>query len=301
VHEQPRAPLAEAFRQLRTNLEYVDLDQAHKLTMVTSALPHEGKTTTACNLAIALAQSGKKVILIEADLRRPKAASYLGMENAVGLTTVLTGQVALELAIQPWRGGLMDFLGSGALPPNPSELLASSKTAAVLTSLSARYDAVILDAAPTLPVADAAVLAAHCHAVLLVARHGWVRAEQIVAAAETIRRVGAPVLGVVLSMVPRSKHGSYSYQHAYGYGFTQTNRGSRGASAAVVAPTVSSDLTSDSAALLTSTAFPTSWSSSGSTPNFGSAAGSSWASVPAVPTPRSGGLGAPPPPITPAR
>lgn len=224
VHDQPRAPLAEAFRQLRTNLEYVDLDNTHRLTMVTSALPNEGKTSTACNLAIALAHSGKRVILVEGDLRRPNAATYLGMDNTVGLTTVLTGQVSLELAVQPWRGGLLDFLGAGALPPNPSELLASSRMATLLASLNDRYDAVILDAAPTLPVADAAVLAAHCHGVLFLARHGHVRADQVKAAVETIRRVGTPILGIVLSMAPASRGGGYSYQYGYGYVYTATGR-----------------------------------------------------------------------------
>jgi capsular exopolysaccharide synthesis family protein len=225
VHDQPRAPLAEAFRQLRTNLEYVDLDHTNKLLVITSALPHEGKTTTACNLAIAMAQAGNKVALVEADLRRPKAAEYLGMENAVGLTTVLTGQVNLDVALQPWGGGLLDFLGSGALPPTPSERLASAQMATVLAELNRRYDVVIFDAAPTLPVADAAVLAAHCHGVLYVARHGWVRAEQVKAAAETIRRVSAPIFGVVLSMAPRAKRGGgYSYQYGYGYTYQSTGR-----------------------------------------------------------------------------
>jgi capsular exopolysaccharide synthesis family protein len=225
VHDEPRAPLAEAFRQLRTNLEYVDLDHTNKLLVITSALPHEGKTTTACNLAIAMAQAGSRVALVEADLRRPKAAEYLGMENAVGLTTVLTGQVNLDVALQPWGGGLLDFLGSGALPPNPSELLASAQMLTVLAELNRRYDVVIFDAAPTLPVADAAVLAAHCHGVLFVARHGWVRAEQVKAAAETIRRVSAPIFGVVLSMAPRAKRGGgYSYQYGYGYTYQSTGR-----------------------------------------------------------------------------
>lgn len=216
VHDQPRAPLAEAIRQLRTNLDYVDLDNAKKIIVITSALPGEGKTTTTCNLAIALAQAGSRVVLVEADLRRPRAAEYLGLENAVGLTTVLTGQVPLEFALQPWGGGMIDFLGSGALPPNPSELLASAQMASVLAELSQRYDVVLLDAAPTLPVADAAALATHCHGVLFIARHGKVRADQAAAAAETLHRVAAPIFGVVLTMAPRPKRrAGYSAQYGY--------------------------------------------------------------------------------------
>jgi capsular exopolysaccharide synthesis family protein len=218
VHDNPRAPLAEAFRQLRTNLEYVDLDRSHKLIMITSALPAEGKTTTACNLAIAIAQTGSRVALVEADLRRPRCAEYLGMENSVGLTSVLTGQMELEAVLQPWRGGLLDFLGSGPLPPNPSELLASDRMGTVLDKLGTTYDVVIFDAPPMLPVADAAVLAARCHGVLFVARHGWIRTDQVKAAGEMIHRVGAQMFGAVLSMAPQSKSaGGYGYQYSYTY------------------------------------------------------------------------------------
>jgi capsular exopolysaccharide synthesis family protein len=216
VHDNPQAPLAEAFRQLRTNLQYVDLDNAQKLIVITSSLAEEGKTTTTCNLAIALAQGGRRVLLVEADLRRPRAGAYLGLENAVGLTSVLTGHVSLDAALQPWGDGVLDFLGSGPLPPNPSELLASSQMSIVLGELADRYDVVLFDAPPTLPVADAAVLAAQCHGVLFVARHGKVTAEQTRAAAETLHRVSATVLGAVLTMTPRSKRRSgYSYQYGY--------------------------------------------------------------------------------------
>lgn len=216
VHDDPQAPLAEAFRQLRTNLQYVDLDNAQKLIVVTSSLAEEGKTTTTCNLAIALAQGGKRVLLVEADLRRPRAGEYLGLENAAGLTSVLTRQIDLDSAIQPWGDGILDFLGSGPLPPNPSELLASSQMSALLGELADRYDVVLFDAAPTLPVADAAVLAAQCHGVLFVARHGKVTADQATAAAETLHRVSATVVGAVLTMAPRSKRrGGYAYQYGY--------------------------------------------------------------------------------------
>ncbi|MGQ0845811.1 MAG: polysaccharide biosynthesis tyrosine autokinase [Sporichthyaceae bacterium] len=220
VHDYPRAPLAEAFRQLRTNLQYVDLDQSRKLVVVTSSLPNEGKTSTTCNLAIAMAQVGRKVLLVEADLRRPKAGEYLGMENAVGLTDVLTGEIDLFDAIQPWgEEATMDFLGSGPLPPNPSEILASPQMQEVLVRLATHYDVVLFDAPPTLPVADAAVLATNCHAVLFIARHGEVRIEQMHAAVEHLNRVEAQVSGVVLTMAPRSKQkGGYGYGYGYGYG-----------------------------------------------------------------------------------
>jgi capsular exopolysaccharide synthesis family protein len=215
MYDQPLSPLAESFRQLRTNFQYVDLDHAAKLVVITSSLPGEGKTTTTCNLAIALAQGGARVAIVEADLRRPKAAQYLGLENAVGLTNVLTGQLELGAALQPWADGLFDFLGSGPLPPNPSELLASRQMSDVLEELAARYDVVLLDAPPTLPVADAAVLTAQCHGALFIARHAKVTQDQVNAAAETLHRVSANVLGVILTMAPRSKNkGGYYYDYA---------------------------------------------------------------------------------------
>lgn len=216
VYDQPQSPLAESFRQLRTNLQYVDLDNTAKLIVLTSSLPSEGKTTTSCNLAIALAQGGARVALVEADLRRPKAAHLLGLDNAVGLTNVLTGQLPLASAIQPWGDGLFDFLGSGPLPPNPSELLASRQMSDVLDELSRNYDVVLFDAPPTLPVADAAVLTAQCHGALFIARHGKVSLDQVRAAADTLHRVSANVFGVILTMAPRSKNkGGYYYEYGY--------------------------------------------------------------------------------------
>jgi capsular exopolysaccharide synthesis family protein len=216
VVDNPQSPLAESFRQLRTNLQYVDLDHAQKLIVVTSALPNEGKTTTTCNLAIALAQGGAKVALVEADLRRPRAGALLGLDNAVGLTSVLTSQVYLYDAMQPWGGTSLDFLGSGPLPPNPSEMLASRQMRELLGELAGRYDVVLFDAPPTLPVADASVLAAQCHGTLLVARFGKVNAEQVAAAAETLNRVSANVIGTVLTMAPRSgRRSGYAYQYSY--------------------------------------------------------------------------------------
>ncbi|WP_051098353.1 polysaccharide biosynthesis tyrosine autokinase [Sporichthya polymorpha] len=216
VFDAPQSGLAESFRQLRTNLQYVDLDNTAKLIVVTSSLPSEGKTTTSCNLAIALAQGGARVALVEADLRRPKAAHVLGLDNAVGLTNVLTGQLPLASAIQPWGDGLFDFLGSGPLPPNPSELLASRQMGDVLDELGRNYDIVLFDAPPTLPVADAAVLTAQCHGALFIARHGKVTLDQVRAAADTLHRVSANVFGVILTMAPRSK-GKGGYYYEYGY------------------------------------------------------------------------------------
>lgn len=215
---------AEAFRSVRTNLRYIDVDNPPRTVVVTSSLPNEGKTTTACNLAIALGQNGSKVLLIEADLRRPKVAEYLGVDGSVGLTDVLIGQVSLDQALTPWQRGTLDFLPSGAIPPNPSELLGSRQMAELLEHLAQRYDVIILDTPPMLPVTDAAVLATLADGALLVARHGHTRREQVEHAAEALRQVGARVLGTILNFAPvrrRSGYGydRYGYGHGYGYDY----------------------------------------------------------------------------------
>ena len=134
VREDPQSPRSEAFRQLRTNLQFVDVDNPRKVIVVTSSMPGEGKTTTIVNLAIALASAGARVLLIEADLRRPKVADLLGMERTVGLTNVLSGRIAAEQVIQPWGDGALDVMASGPLPPNPSELLASRHMTMLIAS-----------------------------------------------------------------------------------------------------------------------------------------------------------------------
>ena len=140
-----QAPRSESFRQIRTNLQYVDVDNPPKVLAVTSSVAGEGKSTAACNLAISMAQSDLRVCLVEADLRRPKVADYLGVDSAVGLTDVLAEKIALEDALIPWSRDLLALLPSGGIPPNPSELLASEHMKEVLLELRADFDAVIAD------------------------------------------------------------------------------------------------------------------------------------------------------------
>ena len=214
VHELPDAPRAEAFRQLRTNLRFVDLDNHHKVIVVTSPLPAEGTTTTTLNLAIALASGGQKVLVVEADLRRPGAARLLGLSSTVGLTSVLTHGVSLDQAIQPWRGGV-DLLASGPLPPNPAELLGSMHMAALLAEVGSWYDTVLVDTPPLLPVTDAAAIAPAADGVLLVTRFRKTTGEQVAAAVAAISAVSAPLLGTVLNMVPRRGPRACARYHTY--------------------------------------------------------------------------------------
>lgn len=210
-------PRVEAFRVLRTNLQFVDVDHAHKAFVVTSSVPAEGKSTTAVNTAITLAQTGQRVLLVDGDLRRPQAARLLGLDDAVGLTTVLVGRVSADDALQRHETG-MDVLTSGAIPPNPAELLQSHAMADLLTELRGRYDVIVIDAPPLLPVTDAALIAAQTDGALLVVRHGRTTKDQLHGAVERLAGVNAHALGVVFNMLPR-KSGRDGYGYGYGYGY----------------------------------------------------------------------------------
>ncbi|MBX6387922.1 MAG: polysaccharide biosynthesis tyrosine autokinase [Frankia sp.] len=223
IHTSPHSPRAEAFRQLRTNLRFVDVGGGPRSILVTSSVPAEGKSTTTCNLAITLAQSGARVCLVEGDLRRPSFGDYLGVETGAGLTSVLIGAADLDDVLQPWGvgrvgGGHIDVLPSGPIPPNPSELLGSHSMADLLDLLGSRYDIVLIDAPPLLPVTDAAVLAGRVGGTLLVARVGRTQRDQLRKAIESLRTVEARVLGTVLNMVPTKGPSSYGYGGYYGFG-----------------------------------------------------------------------------------
>lgn len=210
-------PRAEAFRTIRTNLQYVDVDNPPRTVVITSSLPGEGKSTTACNLAIAVAQAGARVLLLEADLRRPMVSGYLGVDGSRGLTDVLIGRLPLPHAIIHWQRGLLDYLPAGAIPPNPSELLGSRHMAALLKELAKRYDMIIIDAPPLLPITDAAILATAADGAILVARHGSTRREQVSESAEAIRQVNGRLLGTILNFAPLRKSRRYGYGYGYDY------------------------------------------------------------------------------------
>jgi receptor protein-tyrosine kinase len=211
------APRAEAFRVLRTNLQFIDPDADRRVFVMTSSLPGEGKTTTVVNLALALAEGGERVILVEGDLRRPKVAEYLRLESSVGLTTVLIGKLSLTDAIQTTANVNLDVLTSGSTPPNPAELLKSSSMAAVIASLRETYDIVLIDAPPLLPVTDGALLSAQSDGALLVVRHGKTTTDQVSMAVDRLDAVGSAPVGVVFNMTPSKGGDGYGYGYGYGY------------------------------------------------------------------------------------
>jgi succinoglycan biosynthesis transport protein ExoP len=217
VHADPHSPRAETFRQLRTNLQFIDVANHPRSIVFTSSVPGEGKSSITANLAITLAAAGSRTVLVEADLRQPKVAEYLGLEGAVGLTSVLVGLAGLDDVLQPWgsNGGL-DVLACGMIPPNPSELLGSAAMVALVRQLESRYEHVIIDSPPLLPVTDAAVLSKLTGGAVMVVGAGRVNRDQVEKALESLGTVGAQVLGVVMNRLPTKGPDAYP-QYGYTY------------------------------------------------------------------------------------
>ena len=207
------AARTEAFRLLRTNLQFIDIDQRARVLVVTSAVPGEGKTMTSTNLAVALAQTGRTVLVIDADLRRPRVASTLGVDPAIGLTTALVGKAEIEDAIQVHEPSGLHVLASGAKPPNPTEILQSRVTHDLIRRLRQSYDMIIIDAPPLLPVADASVLSTLADGSIIVVRHGQTTRDQITEAVNRLTQVGGRLYGVVVNMVAKRAIGSYYYYY----------------------------------------------------------------------------------------
>lgn len=211
-----QSPRAESFRQLRTNLQFTHVSRSSKTVLLTSSLPGEGKSTTAANLAIALAQSGQSVVLVDADLRRPRIDDYLGLERNAGLTTALIGRADVQDLLQPWGQDELFVLTSGQIPPNPSELLGSRAMGELIKHLEQRFDAVIIDAPPLLPVTDAAVLAQQVGGVVLVVGASKVKLPDLEKSLRALELVQADLLGVVMNWLPAKGPDAYAY-NAYSY------------------------------------------------------------------------------------
>ncbi|WP_222928305.1 polysaccharide biosynthesis tyrosine autokinase [Cellulomonas telluris] len=217
VQSNPHGQRAESFRRLRTNLQFLDVSGGPQTFVVTSAVPGEGKSTTSINLAITLADAGSRVALVDADLRRPSVARYMGLEGSAGLTTVLIGRASLEDVVQPWGEGTLHVIPSGQVPPNPSELLGSPAMARLLTDLAAAYDVVLIDTPPLLPVTDAAILARLTSGALVVVGADRLHRQQLQESLGALGTVGARILGIVLNRLERRQGDAYSY-----YDYTST-------------------------------------------------------------------------------
>lgn len=200
---------AEAFRKLRTNLQFINVGHDIRVVVVTSSVTGEGKSSTCANLGLAMAATGRRVLVIEADLRRPMLSEYFGLERSAGLSHVIAGRAEADDVVQPWgRSGLF-VLPSGQIPPNPSELLGNELMGKLLVKFRDEYDSIIIDTPPLLPVTDGAVVSAWADGAVLVARHGRTTQRQLLTSVRTLETVGTNVLGTVLTMVPTSWASGY--------------------------------------------------------------------------------------------
>ena len=218
VVDKPRSPVAESFRTLRTNLEFADVDNPQKTILVTSSGINVGKTFVSINLASIIAQTGKSVILLDADLRKPNIHSYLGISNSKGLSDVFRGSfnVSLDLntAFANWEKTNINVITGGSPPPNPSELLGSKKMDQIIENLKQMADVIIVDGPPLL-VADAMILSKKVDGVLVVVRHGYTNEGMAKAAMEQLKRAEARILGIVYNQIPTSMDGYSGWNRYY--------------------------------------------------------------------------------------
>jgi capsular exopolysaccharide synthesis family protein len=213
--ESSHSPIAEAFRKLRTNLHFIAVDNPPRVIVITSSTPNEGKSTTAINLALSLAEAEHNVVLVDGDLRRPSVHTYLNLVGSIGFSTVLSGEANLTDVLQQTAFKRLTVLAAGVSPPNPSELLGSLAAKRLLEELRTQFDYVIVDSPPLLAVTDGAILAANSDGAIMVVRFGKTKREQLSQALQTIDAVGAKLLGTLFSMTPSRGGSSYGYYNYY--------------------------------------------------------------------------------------
>jgi len=213
----PKSPVSEAYRILRTNIQFSSPDRELKVILITSSGPDEGKSITAANLAITMAQSNVRVLLIDCDLRKPTVHNAFGLVNMKGLTNILVEGIDYTKLVNVTDVNNLEIIISGPKPPNPAELLGSKKMEEFLNLVRQNYDIVIVDTPPVLPVTDAAVLCQYADGVVLVAGYGMATVDSLLQAKANLERVNARILGVVLNGVPITKNGYYYYYYYYYY------------------------------------------------------------------------------------
>lgn len=215
THDDNKSPIAEAYKALRTNIQFslTDANGGLKVLMITSSGPGEGKSTTAANLAVTMAHSDQRVLLVDCDLRRPVIHRAFGLVNGKGLTNILVEGIDYKRLVQTTFVENLGVITSGPKPPNPSELLGSTRMRALIDRLKESFDTVIMDSPPALPVTDAAVLSKLVGGVILVAEYGQTTYDSIAQTKSLLEKVNARLLGVVLNGVP-ANHREY-YYYAY--------------------------------------------------------------------------------------
>lgn len=211
---KPKSITAEAYRTLRTNLGFAGIDQAFRSILISSPSPRDGKSTITANLGVVLAQAGSKVIIVDCDLRKPMQHKLFSLENHRGLTNHLVQQLPLEAAVHKAVVDNLSVLTSGPVPPNPAELLNSHRVRDFWPVLLEQYDYVLVDAPPVLAVTDASILAPQMDGVIMVARYGVTRREQVQETRDLFMKANANIIGVVLNQVKMDAN-DYQYYHYY--------------------------------------------------------------------------------------
>lgn len=218
TYNNPKSPISEAYRVLRTNIQYSSIDNPLKVIVVTSSGPGEGKSTTVINTAITFAQAGSKVLVIDGDLRKPKIHKLMGLENKNGLTNILASKGDFKESIKQVGINGIEIITCGAIPPNPSELLSSKQMKMLIQQLREEYDLIMIDAPPVGNVTDAAILSTICDGTILVTASGQVDVASVKRAKELLQKVNANIVGVVLNKLDKNSKGNYYYYYYYYYG-----------------------------------------------------------------------------------
>ncbi|WP_425414696.1 CpsD/CapB family tyrosine-protein kinase [Peribacillus kribbensis] len=211
TQHDPKSPISEQYRTIRTNIQFSSIDEELQTLIVTSAGPGEGKSTTTANMAVVFAQQGKKVLLVDGDLRKPTVHYTFSFTNTFGLTSVLSKQISFQEAVKTSQIENLDILPSGPLPPNPAELLSSRSMMELLRIAKEQYDIIIFDTPPVLVVTDAQVMSNMCDGVILVVSSGRTEKDAAVKAKELLTAAKAKIVGVVLNNKEESKTASYYY------------------------------------------------------------------------------------------
>ncbi len=223
----PKSPIAEAYRSVRTNLQFVNVDQAKKTILITSAAPGEGKSTTTGNLGVSMALGGVKTLLVDSDLRRPTLHKLFNLPNTAGLSSTLADQAPLSRGLHATQIPNLSVLTSGPIPPNPAEMLASKRMLDMVEQLKSQYDLIFFDSPAIISVSDSMVLASLVDSVVLVVRAGAFPNDVIRNAKNQLESVKATFLGVILNSVDLRRDGyyyRYYYQYYYGYGYTTDSK-----------------------------------------------------------------------------
>lgn len=220
THSNPKSPVSEAYRTMRTNIQFSSLDKDIVTITITSSEPGEGKSTVLTNLAVTMAESGKKVLIVDCDLRKPMVHKLFKLNNSLGFTSALIENVEIDSVIKndlDIEG--LSVITSGPLPPNPSELLNSKKARMLFEALKKKFDIILIDAPPIGAVTDAAILSTYVDGIILVVAHGQASIEMIKRSKSLLDKVNAPLLGAVFNKIPISDkkyHGDFYYRY-YSY------------------------------------------------------------------------------------